>query len=321
MKKNNGKTLEKIIRLIQETLKDSENTEIFSNFQIENESGNKREIDILIDSSINNFKIKIAIECKDYSKKVPVKEIEAFESKCNRIKEINKKVFVSANGYQKDAVEAAKSFGIELHTANKFDENAIRQWFPFKQMGLQILPESTGTQMYLDLDDNELEAVSKDYDQLIYTENMGEPIPVAEVLAESVSKNRRTIWNIALIEWLRQDDLKKKDPFPVGFKLAFNDSYIKTSKGEKVKILGLISDVMVRFIKRNPIIIEGREIKKGDENIAKSISIDVGNDLKSDIIINNKNELDFFVTDDKGETEKLKTLFIYNPKTDTFSKE
>ena len=78
---------------------------------------------------------------------------------------------------------------------------------------------------------------------------------------------------------------------------------------------------MVRFIKRDPIILEGRKIKRGEDNIAKSITIDVGKNLKSDIIINNNNEFEFFVTDDKGETEKLETMFIYNSKTDTFSRE
>ena len=321
MKERNGKTLEKIIRLIQETLKDSENTKVFSNVRIENESGQKREIDILIDSSISDFKIKIAIECKDYSKKVPVKEIEAFQSKCDRIKEINKKVFVSTNGYQKDAIEAAKYYGIELHTASKIDEDVVRTWFPLKQMGLEILPEFIAPQMYLDANKEDLEIISKQYDQLIYREDSKNPIKVTEILVDAVSKNIKTVWNCALIEWLRLDDSKKEDSFPVGFRLRFNDSYIKTDRKGETKLLWLESSVMVRFIKRDPIILEGRKIKRGEDNIAKSITIDVGKNLKSDIIINNNNEFEFFVTDDKGETEKLETMFIYNSKTDTFSRE
>ena len=52
----------------------------------------------------------IAIECKDYEKPVPVKDIEAFNTKCDRIKSINKKIFVSKNGYQKDAIPKIKRF-------------------------------------------------------------------------------------------------------------------------------------------------------------------------------------------------------------------
>ena len=166
--KNNGKSLEKTIRLIQETLKDSVNTEIFNNYKIENESGQKREIDILIVSSINDFKIKIAIECKDYSKKVPVKEIEAFQSKCDRIKEINKKVFVSTNGYQTDAINTANYYGIELHTANKFSQEDIKSWFPIQQMSLQIQQKFIAPTLYLDTTSEKLNIISKDYNGIVY---------------------------------------------------------------------------------------------------------------------------------------------------------
>jgi hypothetical protein len=93
-----GKNLELLVRLIHETLKDVQNTQVYSNFKIENTSGRDREIDILIISSINGFEIKIAIECKEYKRAVPVKEIEAFYGKCKRINGISKLVFVASNG-------------------------------------------------------------------------------------------------------------------------------------------------------------------------------------------------------------------------------
>ena len=52
---NNGKRLEKLVRLIQEALKDYPNTEIFSNYKIKNNSGRKREIDVLLKTTVNNF--------------------------------------------------------------------------------------------------------------------------------------------------------------------------------------------------------------------------------------------------------------------------
>jgi hypothetical protein len=320
--KNNGKSLEKTIRLIHETLKDSENTQIFNNYKIENESGQKREIDILIVSTINNFKIKIAIECKDYSKKVPVKEIEAFQSKCDRIKEINKKVFVSSNGYQTDAINSANYYGIELHTANKFDKKDIENWFPIKQMGLEIQSKFISPHLYFDATQDELDVISKDFNGVVYREKINKPIKIETLLVENIDNNKRTIMNRSIIEWLKLNESKKDESFPIKFGIHFEDYYIKSKKKEKIKLLGLESSVFVKFIKRDAKIIEGR-IVKGSNNtdITKSITIDVGDNMKSDIIIDKNKEPTFFATNEKGETEKLKSLFTYYPKTKKFSAE
>ncbi|MCH3883402.1 restriction endonuclease [Tenacibaculum aquimarinum] len=318
--KNNGKSLEKTIRLIQETLKDSENTKIFNNYKIENESGQKREIDILIVSSINDFDIKIAIECKDYNKKVPVKEIEAFESKCDRIKEINKKVFVSTNGYQADAINTAKYYGIELHTANKLKREDIQSWFPIKQMGLQIESKFIAPTLYLDSTQEILETILKDFNGIVYRENINEPIKIETLLIEAIENNKRVIMNLALIEWIKLEETKKDESFPIQFKLDFNDYYIKSTDIEKIKLFGLTSSVYVKFVKRDAIVLSGRIVKGSKENdITKSITIDVGGNLKSDIIIDKNEDLTFFATNEKGESEKLKTLFTYNPKTKKFN--
>jgi len=317
--KNNGKSLEKTIRLIQETLKDSENTEIFNNYKIENESGQKREIDILIVSSINDFKIKIAIECKDYNKKVPVKEIEAFQSKCDRIKEINKKVFVSTNGYQTDAINTANYYGIELHTANKLNQEDVKNWFPIKQMGLEIQSKFTGPQMYLDTTQEILNIISKDFDGVVYRENINEPIKIETLLIEAIENNKRVIMNLSIIEWLKLEETKKDKSFPIKFRLDFNDFYINSKEKEKIKLFGLESSVFVKFVKRDATILSGRIVKDSNKSdIAKSITIDVGGNLKSDIIIDKNEELTFFATNEKGESKKLKSLFTYNPKTKKF---
>ncbi|MDP2542534.1 hypothetical protein CSC81_11805 [Tenacibaculum discolor] len=318
--KNNGKSLEKTIRLIQETLKDSENTKIFNNYKIENESGQKREIDILIVSSINDFDIKIAIECKDYNKKVPVKEIEAFESKCDRIKQINKKVFVSTNGYQADAINTAKYYGIELHTANKLKKEDIQSWFPIKQMKLQIESKFIAPTLYLDTTQEILDTILKEFNGIVYRENINEPIKIETLLIEAVENNKRVIMNLAILEWIKLEETKKDESFPIQFKLDFNDCYIKSTDIEKIKLFGLTSSVYVKFVKRDATILSGRIVKGSKENdITKSITIDVGGNIKSDIIIDKNEELTFFATNEKGESEKLKSLFTYNPKTKKFN--
>lgn len=138
--KEKGLQFERTIRLIQEAFKDSESTQILTNYKISNESGNNREIDILIISKINDFEIYIAIECKDYKKKIPVEKIEAFQSKCDRIKQINKKIFISSNGFQSDAVNSASYYGIELLTANELSRDYLEKLLPIRQIKPEILP-------------------------------------------------------------------------------------------------------------------------------------------------------------------------------------
>src|SRR4051812_33154350 len=109
-----GKELEKIIKLIEDTLKDSSNTIVYNNHKIKNTGGRYREFDVFIESKISGHEIKIAIECKDFKSKIPAEKIEAFETKCKRIPTINKKIFVSSNGFQAEAINVAKDCGIDL---------------------------------------------------------------------------------------------------------------------------------------------------------------------------------------------------------------
>ena len=110
-----GKLLECTLRIVQESLKDKDDTEIYSNHEIINSAGRRREFDIVIKSFINGFNLTVVMECKDYAGPVAVEKIEAFHSKCLRIPEINKKVFVSRRGFQADAIKAAEEFGIETY--------------------------------------------------------------------------------------------------------------------------------------------------------------------------------------------------------------
>lgn len=314
-----GKLLEKTIRLVQETLKDSPHTEIHSNYKIPNESGNQREIDILIVTKVNGFEIKIAIECKDYKSKIPVEKIEAFNSKCLRINSINKMIFVSRKGYQKDAIESAKYFGIELLTADLLDKSEIIKWLGVKQIGLVLLPEVTHASISLHETEEEINKSITNFKGIIYANGVDEAQNILEFIYQSAYDNKQTTYNIALLEWMRIDDKDKFNPFPIKFKLNFYDFYIKNDKNEKIKLLSVETGLMVKFRERKLNILESRDIKKSNnEEIAKSVSIDLGKELTTDIIISDKNEMKFFATDESGETKPLKKLFTYNRKEDKF---
>lgn len=123
-----GKLLEITLRIVQESLKDKADTEILSNYQLTNSSGRKREFDIVIKANLNGFDFYAVIECKDYKKPVSVEKIEAFNSKCLRIPQISKKIFVSKNGFQADAINAAKYFGIEIYDLEEIGKDLVKDW-------------------------------------------------------------------------------------------------------------------------------------------------------------------------------------------------
>lgn len=115
-KRNNGKSFEKLVAIIQQAYKDVPHTKIFINHLVEDRWGRKREFDVFIVTKVNGIDFRIAIECKNFDKPVPVEKVEAFNSKCSTISNINKKIMFSSRGFQSAAIENAKAFDIELAT-------------------------------------------------------------------------------------------------------------------------------------------------------------------------------------------------------------
>ena len=316
-----GKQLEKTIRLIQETFKDSENTQIYSNYKMPNESGNNREIDILIVSKINDFEINIAIECKDFKKKVPVEKIEAFQSKCDRLKKISKKIFISSNGFQSDAINSAKYYNIELFIAEELTQKTLKSLFPIRQIKPEILPIINNAVLTFDTDEETLSKFEKTCTDNIYRKDYKEPEKIQDILFEAIGKYTKEIFSLALFEWMKMENKDKEEvTFPVNFGLNFHDCYVKTENQIKIELLSGSFDVLVKFGFVYPELISGRTLKdsKGSTK-AKTVDIKIKDDLESHMIIKPNNDFDFYVTD-KGTTRKLETLFTYNPKTDKLIK-
>lgn len=318
---NNGHQLEKTIRLIQETFKDSENTMIYSNYKIPNESGNKREIDILIVSKINDFEIYIAIECKDYNKKIPVEKIEAFQSKCDRIKKINKKIFVSSKGFQSEAINSANYYGIELFTAEELTSHALLNLIPIKQIKPEILPIISNAILTFNADEKTLAEITENYDGEIYREGNDLPVNIKNVAFEAVKKHPKEIFGLALLQWMKTKEKNDNEMIlPVKFDLTFDGYYFKKSNEEKIRLLNGNFEVMVKFCFVYPQLISGRTLKdsKGDIK-ANSINIKVNENVETNMIIKPNEGLDFYLSENET-THKLKTLFTYNPKTNKITK-
>lgn len=110
-----GKTLEQLVWAIQECQKNSPDTLIETNAILLDHTGLKREIDVFVRTKVQGGNIGIAFECKDYKKKVDVKVVEAFNSKCHDIPEIHKGIIVSPNGFTAGAKTKAQFYGIDLY--------------------------------------------------------------------------------------------------------------------------------------------------------------------------------------------------------------
>jgi len=314
-----GYSLERTIRLIEETLKENEDTSIHSNFRIKNKFGVKREIDVLVETFQNGVAIKVAIECKDYTGKVPVGAIDAFVTKCNDIGEITRKIFVSSNGYHKGAIITANAHGIELFNANNLSLHVIRSWFPLKQLGFIYYQEFRNPELYLEAEEDKLYEIQTEFDQMIIRGNGAEPLPVQTVLTEAVKEHEKELWALSMMQWMKLKDTDRFKPFEIQMRVSFTNCFIQ-HRGQNVYLFSIVFSMPVQFVEKEAPITGGRQLASSDGKLkAKTITIDAGSGYAGDIVVNNKNELNFFIKDEDGNTKKMEVLASYDPKTDKFT--
>ena len=120
-----GKALEQLVAAIQEYLGNNPDTHIERNAKLTDNAGLQREIDVFVQTKVQGGKIGIAFECKDYKSIVQVSVVEAFQSKCNDIPQIHKKIIVASNGFSSGAQSKANLYGIELYQLGHVPFNDI----------------------------------------------------------------------------------------------------------------------------------------------------------------------------------------------------
>jgi len=87
-------------------------------------SKRKREIDVLLTTSVLGYQVKFAFECKNYTKKVGVGKISEFVDKLNDVGLSPRYAFyVTRNGYTKDAIERSKEVGIKALVLSGLEED------------------------------------------------------------------------------------------------------------------------------------------------------------------------------------------------------
>jgi hypothetical protein len=75
-------------------------------------SGEKREVDVCIETQVANHRVIISLECRDHKRPQSIGWIEEMHAKHSRLP-TNVLVLVSSSGFTKNALAAAQSYGIE----------------------------------------------------------------------------------------------------------------------------------------------------------------------------------------------------------------
>lgn len=123
-----GKYFEQLVHNIQEALKDHPSTIVYLDRRLQSSTGQDRQFDVVIDTSVNGYDMRLAIECKDHGRKVESSAIEAFHTKCDLVTGIHRRIFVSNSGFQKGAIASANKLGIELHILEEVIGDVIIEW-------------------------------------------------------------------------------------------------------------------------------------------------------------------------------------------------
>ncbi len=317
---NNGKPLEKVVRLIHETLKDKPNTSIHSNLKIENVGGRKREFDIFIETSINDIKIRVAIECKAYKTPVSVEKIEAFKSKCDRVPTINKKVFVSQSGYQADSINAAKEFGIDLYDLKNIGHEEILKWFPISQLGLRF--EIKKFNFVIGTNEDDLKKLNSERFTEFYFHQEDKSIEGIKFINDIVFENRDEFWGINIFEFFKKGGsagIGQTTLLPLH--IGLHKAYILTQDGVKYPIVGIEAEIESWFIEKPPEVSKSQTYNINNEIQAGRLSIDSKEkDEQTDIIIT-KDKFKIFHTDKEGKTKEFGLIATFDTKTGKFSNE
>ena len=126
---NDGKLFEKLNFLIQLAKNDNQNATVYFDHKLKSKTGGERQFDVVIEIKVNDFVFLVGIECKDHNiANVPAEKLDAFETKCN-LCGIDRKIMVAAKGFQKEAINNAKTLNIQLYTLSEISPEKTKQWF------------------------------------------------------------------------------------------------------------------------------------------------------------------------------------------------
>lgn len=132
-KPRRGRWLERLVAKIEQGLHGCAIEIRSPAFLPDRETGNPREIDVLIRVPVGSVQLHIAFECRDRGRVEDVRWIEELIGKRNSV-DVHKLVAVSSNGFTKASISKAKAHGIELRVLSALTPERIRQLIPFSEL-------------------------------------------------------------------------------------------------------------------------------------------------------------------------------------------
>ena len=101
-------------------------TTVQHDVKLEGRSGQKHQIDVYWEYEIAGNKHRVAIECKNYNKQVPISKVRDFKGVLDDLNGVNG-IMVTKVGYQEGAKNYAKEYGISLKElrARRYGETII----------------------------------------------------------------------------------------------------------------------------------------------------------------------------------------------------
>lgn len=107
-----GEELQRLVRIIEIGIASNSNITIQSPVRLrDKDTGRLREHDVLLTIHEKHHEVRVALECRDRSRKVGVPEIEAFHAKCQRTG-VDQGIVVSSQGFTRTAQIKAEAWNI-----------------------------------------------------------------------------------------------------------------------------------------------------------------------------------------------------------------
>lgn len=302
MGKKKGKSLEQIVKAIQNTLQTDKDTSIISNIKIPNTTGINREFDVVV--KLNNDDSEpqyIAFECKDYStskKKlaIDIQYMDAFFGKCWNIPSIVRKIFVSTTGYTKNAVKEAEARGIELLCVSEVRNEDVNDRFKTSCLHIHYtldtnnycftLPSSSKDELYY---------IPVDYLSRLMDVDLGKDVNIEEILLKEFQTKECEIQGmIAKTVW----DSEKPVLQTIGLCEIVGKFQMDLIDGQQIEISSIGFPFYVNVIIENIELTRQKTLSEKNVVITEYTSKDLG--IKSTMILDTEKDSYKMFYDDNG---------------------
>lgn len=240
-------------------------TKVQHNIKLKGRSGCEHQIDVYWEYEKDGGKHRVAIECKNYNKRVPKEKASAFYGMLSDLDGVEG-IMVSVKGFQKGAIQFAEHYGIslkELRTPNEGETiigNIDLRLHVEKISMLFRVDEQWAEEHCINISEykRRMDMMSM-YSIHRWRSATHVPLPIADDVVRTAKGD-----DIIVLETLR----KTIKDYP--YVLTFQDGYINTKHWGKIKILEVKFDHSSEDTLQN--------IAVDAEDLVKAIMKDVKND-------------------------------------------